>query len=186
MGLPLNRNNLGALVYVGLVLFAVLLIVNYCFATRDVSWIGEVENFIREENWQPDEEFVPLMDWAFFLHENGTEQYFYLDSHNEFVDYVNGLMNRVDRQVEDSISDKFLDELLAVDKVLVVVHRFSTKSEMWMPPNSFGAVVDYDMLYFVLKENVGTGLEGTVIVREHDGASNYKYSVWQISEGGLW
>ena len=121
----MNRDVLGAFVYFALVLFAVLLIANFCSATRDVSWIGEVENFIQEENWQPDREFVPLMDWAFFLHENRTEQYFYLDSHKEFVDYINGLMNRIDRQVEDSISDKFLDELLSADKVLAVVHRFS-------------------------------------------------------------
>jgi hypothetical protein len=177
-----NKNYAGALVYVALVLFAIVLIANYSSATRDVSWIDEVENFIQKENWEPDREYVPLMDWAFFLHENGTEQYFYLESQSEFISHINSVMNRIDRRVEESISDELLDEILATDKVLAVVHRFSTKSGMWTAPNNFGSKVNYDRVYFVLEEKLGTGLEGAIIVREHNfGDSYYKYSLWQIS-----
>ena len=65
----MNKDYLGALVYVALVLCAVVLIANYLTSTRDVSWIGEVENFIQKENWVPNSEYEPMQDWAFFLWE---------------------------------------------------------------------------------------------------------------------
>jgi hypothetical protein len=182
-----NKDYAGALVYVAVVLCAVVLIANYSTSTRDVSWIDEVENFIQKENWELDREYVPLMDWAFFLHENGTEQYFFLESQSEFISYINGVMDRIDRQVKESISEEFLEDILAADKVVKVVHRFSTKSSLWRAPNNFGMNVDYDRAYFVLEDKLGTGLEGTIIVREHNfGDSYYKYSVWQTSKGFLW
>jgi len=167
----------GALIFITVLSLVTVLIIGFHFAIRDVTWIGEVENYIKKENWEPDKEYIPLMDWAFFLHENGEEQYFYLYSQSEFESYINGLMNRVDRQVRESISYEFLNEILATDKVLLLVHRF--------PSKLMG--INYDRAYFVLEDKLGTGLEGTIIIREQHMEKPYdRYSVWEVTNWFLW
>ena len=182
----MNKKYAGFIVC-ALVIFGVLLIANNYTGTRDVSWINEVEDLIKKENWEPNSEYIPMQDWAFFIYENGEGQYFLLKSNEEFISHINDLMNRIDRQIEESISDEFFDEILATDKVLAVVHRFDTKSSLWRAPNNFGSNVNYDRVYFVLEEKLGKGLEGTIIVHEHvSGESYYKHSVWQASKGAFW
>jgi len=183
----MNKNKLGVVFSSLVVLFSVVLLANYFSATRDVSWIRTLKDYIQEENWEPDQEYEPLADWAFFLYENETEQFFISKSRLELISFINGLMNDVDRQVHTSISKDSLDEMLVKDKILIVVHRFSTKSSLWTPPNSFANKVDYDKLYFVLEDNSINNLKGTIIVREHYFESQeINYSVWQLSNGFLW
>ena len=172
---------IGTIAVVLLAIFGALLNANDYRGTRDVSWIDEVEDLIKKENWVPNSEYIPMQDWAFFIYENGEGQYFYLKSNEEFISHINSLMNRIDRQVEESIPDDLLKEILANDKVLAVVHRFSTNSSFWRSPNNFGSNVNYDRVYFVLEEKLDTGLEGTIIVRNVFGELNSKISVWQIS-----
>ena len=176
----MNKIYAGFIVCASLVIFGSLLIANYNMGTRDVSWINEVEDLIKKENWEPDSEYIPMQDWAFFIYENGEGQYFLLKSNEEFISHINNLMNRIDSQIEESISDEFFDEILATDKVLAVVHRFSTKSSLWSAPNNFGMNIDYNKAYFVLEDKLGADLEGTIIVRE-EMEENNRYSVWQIS-----
>jgi hypothetical protein len=182
-----NKKYAGFIVCALLVIFGALLIANIYSNTRDVSWINEVEDLIKKENWVADSEYIPMQDWAFFIYENGEGQYFLLKSNEEFISHINDLMNRIDRQIEESISDESFDEILATDKVLAVVHRFSTKSSFWNAPNNFGMNVDYDKAYFILEDKLGEDLEGTIIVREHSmGEEDYRYSVWQIINSFLW
>lgn len=131
----MNKTYLSAVIYFLLILCAIVLVAEYVTATRDISWINEVEDFIKKEDWVPNSEYIPLQDWAFFLYENGTEQYFYLTNQNEFISYINTILNRVNRQVEDSISQDLLEELLSTGKVIELVHRFPTKSFGWIPTN---------------------------------------------------
>jgi len=173
---------IGTIAVVLLAIFGALLNANDYRGTRDVSWIDEVEDLIKKENWVPNSEYIPMQDWAFFIYENGERQYFYLKSNDEFISHINSVMNRIDRQIEESISDEFFDEILATDKVLAVVHRFSTKTSSWRAPNDFGMNIDYRKAYFVLEDKLGADLEGTIIVREQSmGEEDYRYSVWQIS-----
>ena len=145
----MNKDYAGAVVYTSLVLCAAVLIAEYFTATRDNSWIGEVENFMKKENWEPNSEFQPMQDWAFFLYENGEKQYFYLESQNEFISCINNVMDRINRQVKESISEELLNDILASDKVLLLVHRFSTQSMGWGPTNEFDRNIDYRSAYFV-------------------------------------
>ncbi|MDG6222159.1 MAG: hypothetical protein IAX21_08705 [Candidatus Bathyarchaeota archaeon] len=150
--------------------------------TKDTSWIDDVENFINKKNWDSEIKYEPMSDWSFFLVENGTEQFFALEGQNEFISFVNNLLNKVNDQIEDSLDPSVLGELKTNERMLKVVHRFSTKSDFWKTPNNFGAQVDYDLLYFVLKDDSGKGLEGTIIVREPNAEqTDYVYSVWQIT-----
>ena len=178
----MNNNKAGVIVYLALILCAGVLIAEYVTATKDTSWIGKVEDFINKEDWVPDSEYVPMQDWAFFLYENETEQYFYLTNQKEFITYINRMLNRVNRQIEESISEDVLDDILSTGKVLELVHRFPTNSFGWIPTNEFDWKVDYRIAYFVLDDKMDTSLEGTMIVRE----TNSKISVWQITKSNLW
>ena len=178
----MNKTYLGVVVYFLLIICAGVLIAEYVTATRDISWIIEVEDFIKKEDWVSNSKFEPMQDWAFFLYENGTEQYFYLTNQKEFITYINTILNRINRQVEDSISEDLLDEILSTGKVLELVHRFPTNSFGWVPTNEFDWKVDYRIAYFVLDGTSVTDLGGTMIVRE----TNSKISVWQITKSKLW
>ena len=177
----MNRTYVGVVVYVLLVLFAGILVTEYVTAFRDNSWIVEVEEFIQENNWDPDSEYIPLNDWSFFLYENGEEQYFELKSQMEFRSFMNILMNRINRQIKLSISDEELDEIVTNNKVLMIEHRFSTRYWGWTY-NQFARNVDYYGVYFVLEDNLGKGLEGTIIAQE----TNSRNSVWQITKSKFW
>ena len=183
----LTKDKWGLIVYSIFVVFAVVLVANFLLATRDVSWIRTVENYLNEETWEPDQELIPFSDWAFFLYKNGSEQYFVSTSRLELISVVNNLMDTVDGHVHTSISEDLLDEILGQNKIMKIVYRFSTKSGLWTPPNSFARNIDYDVLYFVLQDNSGNGLDGTVVVREHSfGADQSNYSVWEIRKPFLW
>ena len=154
----MNRKYAGIIVYVFLVLFAGILVTEYLTASRDNSWIVEIEEYIQKNNWDPDSEYIPLNDWSFFLSENGEELYFELKSQMEFRSYLNILMNRINRQIKLSISDEELNEILANNKVLMVEHRFSTGHWGWTY-NQFARNVDYYGVYFVLEDALQKGLE---------------------------
>jgi hypothetical protein len=183
----LNRTFVAVILYVCLVVLAGVLIVDHVTATRDVSWTSEVEAYIADATWLPETDFHPIMDWAFFFYENGTENYFDLESRNELKQSINNIMNKIDRRIIYSISEDTLEQILTNDKVLEVYHRFPTKS--WGKPNDFGSKISYDRIYFVLEENqkisINTTLTGTIIVREAN-PDSYNYSVWQISKSTIW
>ena len=177
----MNRTYVGVVAYALLVLFAGILVIEYVTAFRDNSWIVEVEEFIQENNWDPDSEYIPLNDWSFFLYENGEEQYFELKSQMEFRSFLNILMNRINRQIKLSISNEELDEIVTNNKVLMIEHRFSTRHWGWTY-NQFARNVDYYGVYFVLEDNLRKGLEGTIIAQE----TNSRNSVWQITKSKFW
>jgi hypothetical protein len=143
--------------------------ISFSIAERDVSWIGEVENWIKEENWEPDREYIPLMPRAFFLYENGGEQFFYLYSHQEFSSYIRGLTNDLDRQVGSISREIMMDEILAKDKVLLSLLRH---------PSDFGLFNEYWGAYFILDDKLDMNLEGTVII----GDIKMRYTVWDITD----
>ena len=95
----MNKRYIGPIVYLIVVSLTTTLAVSRFLAERDVSWIDEIEERIKEENWVPDSEYVPAMMSSFFLYENGEEQFFLLNSHQEFWPYIERLINEVDRLI---------------------------------------------------------------------------------------
>ena len=112
-----NKRYIGPIVYLIVVSLTTTLAVSRFLAERDVSWIDEIEERIKEENWVPDSEYVPAMMSSFFLYENGEEQFFLLNSHQEFWPYIERLINEVDRLIR-YIPNENLEEILAKDKVI--------------------------------------------------------------------
>jgi hypothetical protein len=175
-----NKRNIGPIIFIAIITFTALLTISYSIAPQDVSWIGEVEDYIKKENWEPDREYIPLSYASFFLYENGEEQFFVLTSHKEFVSYMDALLGRFVTKTGSSISRESLDEMLAKDKVLVYAHRF---------PESFGPLGlsgSFEVSYFILEDKLGEGLEGSIIMRDRRAGEYSHYSVWQIKDWLFW
>ena len=178
---PVDRGFVRSLAFYAVsVLLVSMLIVGYAAATRDVSWIDRVENYIEREEWQPDKEYVPLNDWSFFLHEDGREEYFFLYSQSEFINYIRGLTERVDRQIENSVSKEAVDEILATSRVMAVVHRFPKGF------GHFGLSGSSEVAYFILDDESGKGLEGLIIMQDRRAGEYSHYGIWQITDWPLW
>ena len=164
----MNKRYIGPIVYLVIVTLTTTLAISFSIAERDVSWISEVENWIEKENWEPDREYIPLMLGAFFLYENGEEQFFRLYSHNSFSVYIRGLVSDADRKVDSISRDLLIDEILAKDKVLQYLLRF---------PIDFGLFRKYGSAYFILEDKLDMNLEGTIIIHDTQG----RYTIWEIT-----
>jgi hypothetical protein len=173
-----NKRYIGPIVYVALVSLTATMAFSFSIAPRYVSWIETVENFIREE-WKSNATYWGLED-GFFLHEHGKEQFFaLLSSQREFISYMKGLTSKINKQLNSSVSKEYVDEILATDKVLQFVHRF---------PEGFGLFGLYgssEVAYFILEDKLGKNIEGTIIMRDRCVEYSH-YSVWQITDWGLW
>ena len=176
----MNKRHIGPIIYLVLVSLTAALAFSISIAPRDISLIDEVENWIRKENWVSDVRYEPISYASFFLYENGEEQFFVLTSHKEFVSYIDALLGRFVTKTRSSISKESLDEILDTDKVLVYAHRF---------PESFGPLGlsgSFEVAYFILEDKMGEGLEGAIIMRDRRAGEYSHYSVWQITDWGLW
>ena len=172
----MNKQYIGPIVYLILVSLTTTLAFSFSIAPRDVSWISEVESWIRRENWEPDREYIPLMLDAFFLYENGEEEFFYLYVHHDFVSYMKGLTGKVNRKLESSISKEYVDEILTSDKVLTFVHRFPEGFGL------FGLYGSFEVAYFILDDKARKNLEGTIIMQDRRAGEYSHYSVWEIAD----
>ena len=152
-----------------IVTLATTLAVSYSIAERDISWISQVENWIKEENREPDREYIPMMLSAFFLYTNGEKQFFRLYSHHNFSSYIRGLVNDVDRRIDYLSMQFFLDEILTKNKVLEFTGRF---------PFDFGLLNKYRAAFFILEDNLDMNLEGTIIIFDIKG----RLGVWEITK----
>jgi hypothetical protein len=165
-------------VYIAIFLLIAILIIS--IASKDNSWIIEVENCITEENWMPDVRYEPISHASFFLYENGEENFFVLTSQKDFVSYMDALVGRFVTQTEKAISKEKLDEILAADKVLSYAHRF---------PTSFGPLGlsgSFEVAYFILEDKLGEGVEGKIIMQDRRAGEDSHYSVWQITDWVFW
>ena len=170
----MNKGYIGPLIFITIVAFTAFLTISFSIAPRDVSWINEVENWIRRENWELGREHDPIMLDSFFLCENGEEEFFYLYSQNEFVFYIDDLTDDIDRMIIESISKEKLDEILATNKVLIQNSR--------MPENYF-TFGKYWNGYFILEDHLGMGLEGAIILQHWSPElSDTYYDVWEIKD----
>ncbi len=174
----MNKHHVSVIIYISMVLVIPILIISA--ASKDVSWISEVENHIKKENWVPDVEYVPLAFGSFFLYENGEEQFFVLTSEREFESYMDALASRVSIQTKTSITREALDEILAADKVLSYVHRFP---ESFGPLGSCGS---FEVAYFILEDKLEQGLEGKIVMQDRRAGEYSHYSVWQIPDWIFW
>lgn len=176
----MNKVHVGPILFMAIVSFTALLAISYSIAPRDVSWIETVEDFIRKE-WKPNATYWGLESDAFFLHENGKEEFFaLLSSQREFISYMKGLTGKVDRQLDSSVSKEYVDEILASDKVLAFVHRFPEGF------GHFGLYGSFEVAYFILEDKTGKNLEGAIIMQDRRAGEYSHYSVWQITDWVLW
>jgi len=75
---------------------------------------------------------------------------------NDFVAYMRGLLNKVNRIKNSSVSREFLDEVVGTNKVLMFFFRFD---------EDFWSVKKVERAFFILEDNLNRDLEGTIIIR---------------------
>jgi hypothetical protein len=141
---------------------------------RDTSWISKVNSLLEESKPYPDEYTKPPIIWFhIYLYENGTEQLVDAgEADNEFVVYLQDLLLRVDGQRNSSITQEFVNKVLATNKVLMLTERMYHDFHLW---KNFGRAL------FVLEDNLNEDLEGIIIVRETI-EGNWKWSRWEIAK----
>jgi len=141
---------------------------------RDTSWISKVNSLLEESKPYPDEYTKPPIIWFhIYLYENGTEQLVDAgEADNEFVVYLQDLLLRVDGQRNISITQEFVNKVLATNKVLMLTERMYHDFHLW---KNFGRAL------FVLEDNLNEDLEGIIIVRETI-EGNWRWSRWEITK----
>ena len=175
-----NKRHIGPIVYLVIVSLTASVAFSISIAPKDISWINEVENWIKKENWIPDVQYHPISYASFFLYENGEEQFFVLTSQKEFVSYMDALVGRFLTKTNSSISKAYLDEILSTDKVLCYAHRFPARF------GPFGLSGSFEVGYFILEDKLGEGLEGKIIMQDRRAGEYSNYSVWQITDWFFW
>ena len=176
----MNKRHIGPIIYLVIVSLTASVAFSISIAPKDISWINEVENWIKKENWIPDVQYHPISYASFFLYENGEEQFFVPTSQKEFISYMDTLVGRFLTKTRNTISKETLDEILATDKVLCYAHRF---------PESFGPLGlsgSFEVAYFILEDKLGEGLEGKIIMQDRRAGEYSNYSVWQITSWVFW
>jgi hypothetical protein len=165
-------------IFLACVVLATLWSASYSIASREVSWIPFVEENIKEENWIPDREYIPLAFESFFLYEDGEEQFFMLESWREFISYIKDLLRSADRKLDCTISRDQFDQIIAEGKVVGFVLRFK---------ENYGFMFDVEKAYFVLEDGLSEDLGGAILVRRFDSSwTDWSYEVWDISVLSVW
>jgi len=147
-----------------LVILGSIFLLFFRSGNRDISWIDDVNDYIEELKPfpQPDSSGepmpVPLSMYHFYLYENGSSQLIFHTSKksNDFVAYMRGLLNKVNRIKNSSVSREFLDEVVGTNKVLMFFFRFD---------EDFWSVKKVERAFFILEDNLNRDLEGTIIIR---------------------
>ena len=129
----------------------------------DASWTAEVEVLVEgyqlypegAERSNPD---VTISACSMYLAENGTERLIYYGNGDALSGYLGGLLRNASMRV-GAVSEGYLDEVLANDKVVVLSYRITI-----LGLDEPGA--KYYMGYFILEDNLGRDLQGFIIARE--------------------
>lgn len=137
----------------------------------DTSWITTVNQFLEDSKPYPEGNISDLVLSRIYLFENGTDQLVVgTSAKNEFVIYLENLLLRVNKQKNDSITEVFVDKMLATGKVLELKYRVYRDFHLWK---------NFDTALLVLKDNLNEGLEGTIYIREII-EGNSQWSSWII------
>ena len=140
--------------------FGTIVLMFFRCEERDISWIDDVTVFIEELKPSEPIESCYVSMYQFYLYENGNKQIIFCSSNKSdiFVDYVRGLLNKVNRIVNGSVTTNFLDEVLESNKVLEVFFRQG---------NDFSSVKKVISAYFILEDNTNKNLQGTIIIHSY-------------------
>ncbi len=144
----------------------------------DASWVRSLNQMLSKtvpypngtESSNPN---VLLSYCRTYLYENGSSELLeFGDAHNNSTNPIsttlNGFLVKANVQLNGSLTSQFVSNVLANDKVVAIVYRYSTLQ--------FGGQQRFYIGYFVLQDNLNQGLAGTIITLD----VNQTYSLWAI------
>lgn len=141
----------------------------------DTSWIVNVTQYLEDAKPYPssDRGEYLLATYNIFLHENGKEQIVAWAMYNEtFGPYLESLLVQVDKQSKVSVTEEFVDEVLATDKVVDLQYRFygnyTSREDL---SNLSGAL-------FVLEDSLNEGLRGKILTSQNVNTNGPPIGLW--------
>ena len=141
----------------------------------DASWITAVNQYLNDSMPYPDWKIDPysLNAYSIFLSENGTDTFVGASNGNDFSAYLLSIISKANKQVNSSIPDSYIDNLIQSGKVL----RFHVREMLMFPQGGFRAWY----FYFVLDYPVNQDLKGLVFV-EHPLNTTHMWESWAITK----
>jgi hypothetical protein len=141
----------------------------------DISWVAIVNQYLNDSMPFPDWKIDPysLNAYSMFLSENGTDTFVGASNGNDFSAYLLSIISKANKQVNSSIPDSYIDNLIQSGKVL----RFHVREMLMFPQGGFRAWY----FYFVLDYPVNQDLKGLVFV-EHPLNTTHMWESWAITK----
>jgi len=137
----------------------------------DASWVTVVNQYLNDSMPYPAWKIDPysLNAYSIFLSENGTDTFVGASNGNDFSAYLLSIISKANKQVNSSIPDSYIDNLIQSGKVL----RFHVREMLMFPQGGFRAWY----FYFVLDCPVNQELKGLFFV-EHDVNQTSMWQSW--------
>lgn len=141
----------------------------------DTSWIILVNQYLNDSMPYPEWKINPytLNAYSIFLSDNGTDTFVGASNGNGFSAYLLSIISKANRQVNSSIPDSYIDNLIQSGKVL----RFHVREMLMFNQGGFRAWY----FYFVLDYPLNQDLKGLVFV-EHPLNTTHMWESWAITK----
>jgi len=134
---------------------------------RDVSWVGDVEDFIVEvrpsepvESWG-----MGLFGYYFTLRDKGEAELLYHvtdkgNTNDSFVIYLENLICKSNNILNISVDEEFTEEIFQNNRVLTVnfLTYFNETSEL--------ETSTFTYAWFILEDNLNKNLKGTILLSQ--------------------
>ena len=140
----------------------------------DASWITIVNQYLNDSMPYPDWKIdYTLNAYSISLFDNGTRTFTGASNGNDFSAYLLSIISKANKQLNNSISDSYVERITQNDKVLAFRVRLGTMF-------SQGGFHAWDF-YFVLDDTLNQELKGLVFV-EHDLDNTSMWQSWAITK----
>jgi hypothetical protein len=141
----------------------------------DASWTTVVSQYLNDSMPYPAWKIDPysLNAYSIFLSENGKDTFVGASNGNDFSAYLLSLISKANKQVNSSIPDSYIDNLIQSGKVL----RFHVREMLMFNQGGFRAWY----FYFVLDYPFNQDLKGLIFV-EHPLNITHMWQSWAITK----
>jgi hypothetical protein len=141
----------------------------------DDSWIANVNQFLKDAKPYPEwKQEYTLNAFTVSLFENGTSQFVEATNGNNLTNYLQGILNRANTQLNLPTDSNSIQNMLEVDTVANVNDRLGSLGVS----NSSSSFVYYREAFFVLEDKLDQGLKGAILVEDLNGTNSW----WAITK----
>jgi hypothetical protein len=133
--------------------------------TELYAWVAPVEQMLKEAKPYPTNNSLshPANPEVLniYLNQNGTQQLVYYGEGDNFSSYLTGLMEQINVEGTQKVSEVYLGKIMQTDKVVNLNYNLTMLSTEKSTQKYYSA-------YFVLEDNLNENLTGAILVRNVD------------------